>query len=106
MQKHVLSKSTFIRGLKCSKSLYLNKHRKDLRDELSDMQKAIFNQGDMVGELAQQLFPSGVDCTTKTFYNFDTNFTVIFIKRFENISFHLLGVKNLIPRFVRIIRDI
>ena len=71
MQKHVLSKSTFIRGLKCSKSLYLNKHRKDLKDELSDMQKAIFNQGDMVGELAQQLFPNGVDCTTKTFYNFE-----------------------------------
>ncbi|MDG2369108.1 MAG: DUF2779 domain-containing protein [Flavobacteriales bacterium] len=71
MQKHVLSKSTFIRGLKCSKSLYLNKHNRDLKDELSEMQKAIFNQGDMVGELAQQLFPNGIDCTTKTFYNFE-----------------------------------
>ena len=67
MQKHVLSKSTFIRGLKCSKSLYLNKHNRNLKDELSEMQKAIFNQGDMVGQLAQQLFPNGTDCTTKTF---------------------------------------
>ena len=71
MQKHVLSKSTFIRGLKCSKSLYLNKHNRNLKDELSEMQKAIFNQGDMVGQLAQQLFPNGTDCTTKTFYNFE-----------------------------------
>ena len=52
MQKHVLSKSTFIRGLKCSKSLYLNKHNRNLKDELSEMQKAIFNQGDMVGSIS------------------------------------------------------
>ena len=71
MQNHILSKSTYIRGLKCAKSLYLNKHKKHLRDELSPMQKAIFNQGNLVGELAQKLFPKGVDCTSQTFYNFN-----------------------------------
>ncbi|MGP8215350.1 MAG: hypothetical protein ACLQQ4_07295 [Bacteroidia bacterium] len=30
--KHVLSKSTFIRSCQCLKSLYLNKHYKELRD--------------------------------------------------------------------------
>ena len=48
MEKHVLSKSTFIRGLKCHKSLYLNKHQKQLRDQLSEMQLAIFEQGNKV----------------------------------------------------------
>ena len=71
MQNHILSKSTYIRGLKCAKSLYLNKHKKHLRDELSPMQKAIFNQGNLVGELAQKLFPKGIDCTSQTFYNFN-----------------------------------
>ena len=31
MQKHILSKSTFIRGVQCEKSLYLNKHARNLR---------------------------------------------------------------------------
>jgi hypothetical protein len=63
MQKHVLSKSTFIRGMQCEKSLYLNKHGRNLRDEISPEQMAVFSQGTNVGELAQGLFPGGVDCT-------------------------------------------
>ncbi len=70
MEKHLLSKSTFIRGLKCHKSLHLNKHHKNLRDQLSEMQLAIFEQGSKVGELAQNLFPGGIDCTTQSFYDF------------------------------------
>lgn len=69
MKKYVLSKSTFIRGLKCSKALYLNKHHKDLRDELSEQQEAIFEQGTRVGELAQNLFPGGIDCTPEELWN-------------------------------------
>lgn len=66
---HILSKSTFLRGLKCSKSLYLNKHHKDLRDGYSNQQEAIFTQGTKVGELAQDLFPGGIDCTPKDLWN-------------------------------------
>ena len=55
MQKHVLSKSTFIRGVQCEKSLYLNKHARNLRDEISPEQMAVFSQGTNVGELAQRL---------------------------------------------------
>jgi hypothetical protein len=67
---HDLSKSTFMRGIKCEKNLYLNKHHKELRDELSAQQQAIFTQGTSVGDLAQQLFPGGIDLTPESFYDF------------------------------------
>lgn len=56
-----LSKSTFLRGMRCAKSLYLNWHNPELKDPVSPMQQAIFSQGHVVGRLAQQLFPGGVD---------------------------------------------
>ncbi len=61
MEKHILSKSTFQRGRQCYKSLYLYKNKIFLRDPLSTKQKAVFNRGNKVGLLAQQLFPGGVD---------------------------------------------
>jgi len=70
MEKHVLSKSTFIKGTQCEKALYLHKYRKELRDELNVSQEAIFTQGTSVGELACDLFPGGVDCTPKDYYKF------------------------------------
>ena len=63
MSNHILSKSTYMRGLKCHKSLYLNKYAKDLRDDTSDSQQYIFDQGTNIGLLAQELFPKGVDLT-------------------------------------------
>ena len=65
-EKHVLSKSTFIRGTQCLKSLYLNKKRPFLRDRLSDEQRAIFKRGTDVGVLAQDLFPGGIDLKPKS----------------------------------------
>ena len=61
MEKHILSKSTFIRGTQCLKSLYLNKNRPFLRNRLSDAQRAVFKRGTDVGVLAQQLFPEGIN---------------------------------------------
>ena len=63
MKKPILSKSTFIRGLQCEKSLYLYKHHYNLKDAISLQLQAIFNQGHRVGELAQGLFPGGVDAS-------------------------------------------
>jgi len=60
MSDHILSKSTFIRGLQCHKSLYLNKFRPYLRDKLSEEQLAKFARGHAVGKVAQQLFPGGI----------------------------------------------
>lgn len=65
MDKHILSKSTFIRGLQCSKSLYLYKNFIHLRDPLSAEQQSMFSRGNSVGELAWQLFPGGIDATAE-----------------------------------------
>jgi hypothetical protein len=56
-----LSKSTFLRGSQCKKSLYIHWHHPELKDKLSVMQQAIFSQGTDVGKIAQKLFPGGVD---------------------------------------------
>ena len=65
MEKHLLSKSTFIRAMQCTKSLYLYKHHYDLRDPLSKETLAIFKRGGDVGVLAQNLFPGGIDASPK-----------------------------------------
>jgi hypothetical protein len=59
--KHILSKSTFIRGLQCEKSLYLYKNYYHLRDKPSEELQMIFDRGTKIGEMAQQLFPGGID---------------------------------------------
>ncbi len=70
MEKHILSKSTFIKGCQCTKALYLSKNNRGLREEPDAALQAIFTQGKKVGELAQQLFPGGVDCTPLSVFNF------------------------------------
>ena len=63
MEKHLLSKSTFIRALQCMKSLYLYKNHYALRDPLSPEKLAIFKRGTNVGVLARKLFPGGIDAS-------------------------------------------
>jgi len=65
MERHILSKSTFIRGNQCLKSLYLHKKRPFLRDKLSPEQRAKFKRGTRLGVLAQQLFPGGIDLSPR-----------------------------------------
>jgi len=95
-----LSKSLFIRGLRCHKSLYLHKYQPELRDEISEEQEALFQTGLEVGKYAQQLFPGGVEIPydetsheaqiekthaeikkgTKTIYEAAFNYDDIFVK--------------------------
>ena len=70
MQKHILSKSSFLKGLQCEKALYLSKFHRELRDEISSQQEAIFAQGNLIGQLSQQLFPGGVDCSPESTFDF------------------------------------
>ncbi|MBM4309543.1 MAG: DUF2779 domain-containing protein [Deltaproteobacteria bacterium] len=56
-----LSKSLFIKGLKCHKYLWLEKTRPELKDEISAAQEALFQSGTDVGTLARDLFPGGVE---------------------------------------------
>jgi hypothetical protein len=60
-KQHQLSKSLFIRGLQCHKSLYLQKFRPELKEEVTPEQQSLFDSGSNVGILAQQLFPGGVN---------------------------------------------
>jgi hypothetical protein len=69
-EKHILSKSTFMRGCQCSKALWLYKHKPELRGEISSSQQAIFDQGTNVGKLAEQLFPNGVDARPKDTFSY------------------------------------
>ncbi len=66
MERHKLSKSAYIRGLQCTKSLYLNKKRPFLRDKLSAEQRAKFKRGHAIGDKAHQLFPGGINLAPKT----------------------------------------
>jgi len=56
-----LSKSQYIRGLQCHKSLWLYKNRQDLRDTPDSQTESAFNTGYQVGDLAKELFPNGVE---------------------------------------------
>lgn len=66
--KYKLSKSTFIRGLQCEKSLYLYKKHYKLKDPISPSLQAIFDQGNQVGLLAQELFPGGIDSSPSSHF--------------------------------------
>ena len=55
-----LSKSLFVRGVRCHKSLYLQKYRPELKDEVSQETESLFDTGFKIGDLAQELFPGGV----------------------------------------------
>jgi hypothetical protein len=63
MEHRLISKSSFIRGTQCPKSLWLHLNQPDERDETSDAQQQIFDTGYNVGFLAQQLFPGGIDAS-------------------------------------------
>ena len=71
MASHLLSKSSYIKGLQCEKHLYLYKYHYDEMDELSEMQKSIFKRGIDVGVLAQQLFPGGIDASAGEKFDYD-----------------------------------
>ncbi len=55
----ILSKSQFVRGVKCPKSLWLLKNSDVPRDVPDEGQQARFETGHLVGRLARDLFPGG-----------------------------------------------
>ena len=65
MEKHILSKSTYIKGEQCLKQLYLHKKRAFLRDRMPAERLAIFSRGTHIGLYAQELFPGGIDAGPK-----------------------------------------
>lgn len=56
----LLSKSRFIAGMQCHKRLYFECYHRELADEISESQQAIFDTGTSVGELATNLCFGGI----------------------------------------------
>lgn len=79
---HILSKSTYIKGLQCEKALYMTKKHPYLRDRLSIEQRAKFQRGTDVGILAHDCFPGGIDMSPKS----PTQFPQQVKKTWENLS--------------------
>ncbi len=71
MGTHLISKSSFIRGIQCEKHLYLYKYHYDEMDPVSEMQKAVFKRGTDVGLLAQKLFPGGLNLAPESHTDYD-----------------------------------
>lgn len=91
-----LSKSTFIRGLQCEKSLYLYKHHYSLKDPTPPSLQAVFEQGTNIGVLAQSLFPDGADASTENHFKMidSVGKTLDFINRGETIIYEATFLFN------------
>ena len=74
MTKTYLSKSTFIKGVQCEKALYLHKYNRELSDDITPQQQAVFSSGTNVGLLAQNLFPNGIDSGPKDYTQYFESF--------------------------------
>ena len=59
MSNKFLSKSLYIRGLQCEKSLWLKKKKPEVLQAPDDSTQAVFDTGTSVGELACELFGGG-----------------------------------------------
>jgi len=87
--KSRLSKSTFIRGTQCEKSLYLYKHHYNLKDPTPSSLQAVFDQGTNIGILAQELFLNGVDASPENHFKMveSVGKTLQFISQGETIIY-------------------
>ena len=96
MAKNRLSKSTFIRGLQCEKSLYLYKHYYKLKDPIPTSLQAVFEQGTNIGVLAQQLFPDGADASPDNHFKMveSVGKTLDFISHGETIIYEATFLYN------------
>lgn len=62
----MLSKSKYVRGMNCRKSLWLYVHKKN-EQEISESTQLVFNRGTSVGELARTYFPHGKNAVLESF---------------------------------------
>lgn len=96
MNRYRLSKSTFIRGLQCEKSLYLYKHHYQLKDPTPPSLQAVFDQGTNIGVLAQRLFPDGVDASPENHFKMveSVGKTLDFINQGQSIIYEATFLYN------------
>src|SRR3990172_6975957 len=61
MAPRLLSKSRYLNGLQCLKYLWISFHEPGQVSEPDAATQYVFDQGHLVGELAKQVFPEGVN---------------------------------------------
>lgn len=66
LEKCILSKTRYMKGVRCLKALWFSKHREDLKHPLDSAAQARIEEGNEVGELAKTYFSSGIEVD---FYN-------------------------------------
>ena len=95
-KRYSLSKSTFIRGLQCEKSLYLYKHHYKLKDPTPESLQAVFDQGTNIGVLAQELFHNGADASPENHFKMveSVGKTQYFISQGESIIYEATFLYN------------
>ena len=73
MRNYVLSKSTYIRGIQCEKSLYLNKYSPENRTKHNFIKRKVFDFGrDFESKFKSNLeFSKGIDLKEKFGNNID-----------------------------------
>jgi len=64
-----LSKSLYVKGIQCSKSLWLKKYKTEVLTPPNEATLAIFSTGNYVGELACKLFPDGKEVPFSSDYD-------------------------------------
>lgn len=69
--KIVLSKTSLLKGIQCSKHLYFYKNHYQKRDAVSKTREALFNRGHRVGELAKMLHPNGIEVTMSSAWAYE-----------------------------------
>ncbi len=81
-----LSKTLFLKGLKCKKLLFLTKYYPNLREELTEKTEEIFQTGNEVNLLARRLFPEGREIPSNETISRQSSITSSLIKEgVENI---------------------
>ncbi|HQP47630.1 MAG TPA: DUF2779 domain-containing protein [Spirochaetota bacterium] len=69
-RRTLLTKTTFLRGIRCLKSLYLHKNFPELRDPIDTRTRGILMRGNEAGILARQLYPGGIEVSPENPENF------------------------------------
>ena len=81
----ILTKSDYLRYLQCQKCLWLSKHRKDLIEEVTETQQAVFDQGYEVENFARKLFKKGAE--VEGFYDVAKEHTQELVDRGEKVIY-------------------
>ena len=88
-----LSKSSYIKGLQCSKALWFSNFRKDLKLPVDEKAQSLFDTGNEVNDLARKCFAEGKKAADSYFdIEESSNFTKELIKRNLIRTFFVFGI--------------